>query len=353
MTGRVAALFADSDFDAAVITSEVSRRYMSGFEMSDGIFVCSRDRAVLLADGRYFEAAAATGLDCEVQLLTDARRQLPELLGQMGAGHTALETRISVREAGRLSDMLKQYGASPDERLDSVIEQMRTVKGDAEVRLITAAQRIAEAAFEHVLGFIRAGVTELELAAELEYAMRRSGAEGISFETIAISGANTSKPHGVPSGKVIEMGDLVTMDFGAVYGGYHSDMTRTVAVGRVSDEQRHVYQTVLSAGDAALSVLCAGVRCADADAAAREIIESAGYGDRFNHSTGHGVGLEIHELPNLSPRSEAVLESGNIVTVEPGIYLPARFGVRVEDMALITADGCVNLTKADRQLIIL
>ena len=183
--------------------------------------------------------------------------------------------------------------------------------------------------------------------------MLSHGAEALSFETIAISGANTSKPHGVPTDKKVEYGDFVTMDYGAVVNGYHSDMTRTVAVGAMSDEQKKVYDTVLRAQLSALGVLKSGLKCADADRAARDVITEAGYGEFFRHSTGHGVGVEIHEKPNLSPRSDATLETGNIVTVEPGIYIPGKFGVRIEDMAYITESGCKNLTNAPKEPLIL
>lgn len=351
MTARIAALLAGQSFDCAVILSEVGRRYLSGFAASDGFLVCSKGRSVLLVDGRYFEAAEGADLQCEVMLLTDLKAQLPPLLDEMGARSIALERCITVAEAARLSNILSRFDVQPDEQLECRLLELRAVKCSAEVQCITAAQRIAEAAFEQVLGFIKPGVTELELAAELEYQMRRRGAEGMSFDTIAISGANTSQPHGVPTHKPICEGDFVTMDFGAVYGGYHSDMTRTVAVGKITDEQRAVYNTVLSAGEAALAAIKAGVACSQVDGTARGVISDAGYGQYFTHSTGHGVGLQIHEQPNLSPRSVTLLQAGNVVTVEPGIYLPGRYGVRIEDMALVTEGGYINLTTAEKSLI--
>ena len=183
--------------------------------------------------------------------------------------------------------------------------------------------------------------------------MLKNGAECVSFETIAVSGKNSSMPHGVPCDKKIEKGDFITMDFGAVVEGYHSDMTRTVAVGEVSSKQAEVYKTVLDAQLKSLETLKAGVSCFDADAAARNIIENAGYGEYFGHGTGHGVGIEIHEAPRLSPKSDAILKAGDIVTVEPGIYLPDEFGVRIEDMAFITENGFENLTRTPKNLIIL
>ncbi len=234
---------------------------------------------------------------------------------------------------------------------DKLIDGLRMKKTEYEVQAVTKAQRIAEKALDHILGFIKEGVTEREIALELDFFMLKNGAEDISFETIAISGANTSKPHGVPTDKRVQNGDFITMDYGAVINGYHSDMTRTVAVGEVGDEQVKIYNTVLQAQLKALSVLKAGIKCADADAAARDLIKAEGYGDYFRHSTGHGVGLEIHAKPNLSPLSKQVLEVGNIVTVEPGIYIPGKFGVRIEDMATITKNSCVNLTKSTKELV--
>lgn len=236
---------------------------------------------------------------------------------------------------------------------DKIIDSFRAVKSDEEIENICKAQRIAEAALKHILGFIKIGVTEKEIALELDHYMLSHGAEALSFETIAISGANTSKPHGVPTEKKIEDGDFVTMDYGAVVNGYHSDMTRTVAVGHVSDEQKKIYDIVLKAQLASLEILRSGLKRSDGDKAARDVITEAGYGEFFRHSTGHGVGIEIHEKPNLSPKSVTTLRAGNIVTVEPGIYIPGKFGVRIEDMALITENGCQNLTNAAKELVIL
>ena len=201
--------------------------------------------------------------------------------------------------------------------------------------------------------FIKVGITEKEIALELDFFMLRNGGEGLSFETIAVSGKNSSMPHGVPSEKKIENGDFITLDFGTVINGYHSDMTRTVAMGFASDEMKNVYDVVLKAQQNCLDNIKAGVSCKDGDEFARSIIRNAGYGQYFTHSTGHGVGVEIHEYPNLSIYSDSVLQAGNIVTVEPGIYIPEKFGVRIEDMALITEKGCTNLTKASKDLIIL
>ena len=215
-------------------------------------------------------------------------------------------------------------------------------------------QRIAEEAFLHMLDFIKPGLTEREIGLELDYFMLKNGAEALSFETIAVSGPNTSLPHGVPGDRRVEEGDFITMDFGAVYDGYHSDMTRTVALGYATDEMIRVYDTVYTAAQKAIDAVKAGVKAADVDLQARNHIEKAGYGKYFNHGTGHGVGIEIHEAPTVSFRAgDTLLEEGNIITIEPGIYMPGKFGVRIEDMLEVTADGYVNLTAAEKKLIII
>ena len=280
--------------------------------------------------------------------------QIKDVLTALGAKSVAVEAeRMTLKQYAEFARALEGIDVVCDGELDVVIEKIRSIKSKAQVEKIIKAQRIAEAAFEHILTFIKEGVTEKEVALELDYYMLSHGADGLSFETIAVSGKNSSKPHGVPSDKKIEKGDFVTMDFGAVVEGYHSDMTRTVAVGFVTDEQKNVYETVLKAQAAAQAAASSGVCCADVDKAARDVIENAGYGEYFNHSTGHGVGVEIHEYPRLSKLCKTALSVGNVVTDEPGIYIPEKFGVRIEDMLLITENGCENLTRAPKELIIL
>jgi len=339
---------------AALIASPENRKYFTGFDSSDGYLLVSWDRAVFITDGRYIEAAQKQISVCEVQLLGKTYPQISGILDEMGCKHLLVEsTRMTVSTYNSLKGVLKNTTISTDTTLDTIINTLRSVKTESEVEQIVKAQRIAEDAFNHILDFIKVGVTEKEIALELDFYMLSHGGEALSFETIVVSGANSSMPHGVPSDKKIENGDFITMDFGTVVGGYHSDMTRTVAMGFATDEMKEVYNTVLNAQNNCLAKLCAGVSCKDGDELTRSIIKNAGYGQYFTHSTGHGVGIEIHEFPNLSPLSDTVLQSGNIVTVEPGIYIPGKFGVRIEDMAYITPDGCRNLTKAPKDLIIL
>ncbi len=338
----------------ALIISTENRKYFSGFESSDGFLIVSSDRAVLITDGRYIEAAENSVTSAEVVLLGRTYPQIAEILKDMNCRHLLVESeRMTLSVYNSLKGVLKDMKISTDTTLDKIINTIRSKKTSQEVDSIIKAQRIAEDAFTHILTFIKPGVTEKEIALELDFYMLSHGGEGLSFETIAVSGANSSMPHGVPSDKKVENGDFVTMDFGTVINGYHSDMTRTIAVGFATDEMKSVYNAVLSAQENCLANIKSGISCKDGDDFARSVIKDNGYGQYFTHSTGHGVGVEIHEFPNLSPASDSILEVGNIVTVEPGIYIPGKFGVRIEDMAYITAEGCENLTKAPKKLIIL
>jgi Xaa-Pro aminopeptidase len=278
---------------------------------------------------------------------------LNEELKKQGITKLLIETENSISFLNALKKGLETK-VSPSDALSARLADLRSVKRRDELNSIVTAQRIAEKAFDDILNFIKAGVTEKEIAALLEYKMKQYGAEGIAFDTIAVSGANSSLPHGVPTDKKVEAGDFITMDFGAVINGYCSDMTRTVAVGFVTDEMAKVYDTVLRANINTEKNIRAGITCKDADALARDVINEAGYGDFFGHGTGHGVGLLIHEKPTLSPKAEKTkLRAGQVVTDEPGIYLPEKFGVRIEDMLYVRKNDCKNLTKAPKHLIIL
>lgn len=338
------------NIDGALIVSPESRRYFTGFNASDGFLFITKSGSVFLTDSRYIEAAKNKIICCDVE---EQKGKLMDYAKRFNCKVLAVEAdRLTVTQLKNLRKALHGIKLTTV-GTDKIIDSFRAVKNEAEIENICKAQRIAEAAFDHILGFIKVGVTEKEVSLELDHYMLSHGADGLSFETIAISGANTSKPHGVPTDKKIEHGDFVTMDYGAVVNGYHSDMTRTVAVGAASDEQKKIYKIVFEAQLAVLRVLKNGVKCSDADKAARDVITEAGYGEYFRHSTGHGVGIEIHEKPFVSPKSTATLRSGNVVTDEPGIYIPGKFGVRIEDMALITENGCKNLTKAPKELIII
>ncbi len=339
--------------DAYIVISPENRRYLTGFASSDGYLLITKTSSVFFTDSRYIEAAENQITSCsDIVLLTSLSKQLPEYLEKNNI--TVLYTeadRLSLTEFEKIKKTVSCVCVA--DYVDEKIDALRRVKSETEKKKILMAQAIAEKAFDNVLSFIKEGVTEREIALTLDFFMLRNGAEAYSIETIAVSGRNNSLTNGVPTEKKIEKGDFITMDFGAVVDGYHSDMTRTVAVGEISSKQAEVYETVLRAQESSLKILKSGVSCIDADAAARDIIKDAGYGKFFGHGTGHGVGIEIHEAPRLSPSCDKILQIGDVVTVEPGIYLPSEFGVRIEDMAFITENGCENLTKSPKNLIIL
>lgn len=351
--GKLKSFLQDKDY-AAFIVSEENRRYFTAFPSSDGFLIVTAEKAVFLTDSRYIEAAQQQCVDCdEVLLFKSIKESIVPVVEELGIKKLAVESgRITLRQLAMYSSGIN-VEFETDNALENAIEDIRLIKSREEIDRVVKAQRIAEKAFEHILGFIKVGMTEREIGLELDYFMLRNGADALSFETIAVSGEKTSMPHGVPGMRRIQNGDFITMDYGAVVDGYHSDMTRTIAVGSVSDEQKKVYDTVLKAQTEAFAVMRPGVPCADVDKAARDVIAQAGYGDYFGHGLGHGVGIEIHEEPRLSPFGKKVLESGILVTNEPGIYLPGKFGVRIEDMAFITDDGYENLTVCPKELIVI
>lgn len=353
MINQIDALQKELDSNqAALIYTPVNRKYLTGFQSSLGYLFVTNEKAVLFLDGRYYLAATQIVKNAKLVLLSKFSDQLCQLVKQENVGTILLENEISIGTANRFKSILPDTQFVTDGSLSERLTSYRSIKDEEEIECIKAAQRIAEKAFIEVLNFVRVGVTEKRLAAELEYKMAIFGSQRPAFETIAISGSRTAMPHGVPTDKEIEKGDFVTFDFGAVIDGYCSDMTRTVAVGFATDEMQKVYNTVLEANIAVEKEIRPNMTCKEADLIARQVIEKAGYKDNFTHSTGHSLGLEIHESPSLSPNSDEILRVGNIVTDEPGIYLDGKFGVRIEDMLLITEQGADNLTLCDKKLII-
>ncbi len=340
--------------DCVLITSDINRRYFTGMKSSAGVVIAFPEKAYLLIDFRYIEKARATVTDAEVIEAKKLYPQLMELLKKHGAQSVAIESEtMTVKELNAYEHFFSEIRFIHDDSLSTAISALRAVKDEEELEYIRKAQSIAEAAFDDILKFIKAGVTEREIALELNRLMFEYGAEDLSFDTIVLSGANTSMPHGVPSEKKVQSGEFVLMDYGAVYNGYHSDMTRTICVGEPDEEMRKVYDIVLSAQNAALEAAKAGIIGSDLDKVARDIIDRAGYGSCFGHSLGHGVGMEIHEKPNASPNYKLPLNEGAVVTVEPGIYIAGEFGVRIEDFVILTENGCKNLTKSAKSLITL
>ena len=352
---QIAALLERYGLDAMLLTGEANRFYASGFHSAgtDGVALVTRKKAYYFTDSRYTEAAGRCVQGAEIREVGPGRGYavlLTEALGEQKVCRLGFEEAyMTVLEHERYRKALPCELVPATE----LLQQLRTVKDAEELDAMVAAQRIAEKALDVILEEIRPGVTEKEIAARLQYLMLHYGAEDKSFDPIVVSGPNGSLPHGVPSEKVIQAGEFVTMDFGCIYHGYCSDMTRTVAVGSVTDEMRQVYDTVLQAQLAGIAAARAGATGKAVDGAARDIIRQAGYGPCFGHSFGHGVGVEIHEGPNATPSNDKPLPAGAVISAEPGIYLPGKLGVRIEDVLYLTPEGCQNLTLAPKELVIL
>ncbi|MCL2568901.1 MAG: aminopeptidase P family protein [Oscillospiraceae bacterium] len=347
-----------SEIDGALILPFTNRRYYTGFASSAGILLVTRGQSYFITDGRYYEAACQTIDACEVILRED--RLMPQLLGLLrGAGVKTLAVEseyTSVKEFREYEEALVGIQLIADDRLSDAIAAGRMIKSEIECLTMARAQAIADRAFQHILGYIQPGRTEREIALELEFFIRSSGADGVAFPVIAASGVNASLPHGAPSDKRVERGDFVVLDFGASVDGYCSDMTRTVAVGAVRDSQRRVYDVVLEAQLAALGAVRAGAVCSEVDRVARDVISAADggvYREYFCHGLGHGIGLDTHEAPFLHPFCDDVLRAGMVVTVEPGIYVPQTFGVRIEDMVAVTEYGMRNFALSGKELIVI
>ncbi len=339
---------------AALILSEVNRLYFSGFSSSAGAVLVTENSAFFLTDFRYFEKAAKEIKDLEVILSQKLYSDINEILKKEDIETLYLETDyVNLNQYSQLSSIFEGITVLNDNRLSLLISEMRSVKNEKEIDCIKSAQEITDKAFLHILNFIDCNKTEKEIALELEFFMRRNGSDAVSFDFIVVSGKNSSLPHGTPTDKKIAFGDFVTMDFGGVVGGYRSDMTRTVAVGGISEKQETVYNTVLKAQETALKNIKPNAICKDIDKAARDVIADAGFYGAFGHGLGHSVGLEIHEAPCFNTRDDTKLLSGMVLTVEPGIYLENEFGVRIEDMVAITDTDYVNLTHSPKNLIIL
>ena len=349
---QIAARLDEYGIDAMLVSSEPGERYAVGFK-GEGYVVVAKNECRYFTDSRYIEAAEKQVTGTSVTMTDRAKNYrilIQKAVDDLGIEKLGFEdTYMTVAQYRQLADAFT-CELVPAQGL---LGALRAAKDEEEIALMTKAQRISEQALEEILKFLRPGVTEKEVAAKLTYDMLRFGAEKMSFDPIVASGPNGSLPHAVPSDRAIQSGEFVTMDFGCIYGGYCSDMTRTVAVGEPTEEMKKVYAVVLEAQLAGIAAEKAGVTGKSVDAAARRVIEDAGYGEYFGHSFGHSVGLEIHEAPNAGSTSEDVIPLGAAVSAEPGIYLPGKFGVRIEDVTIFTADGCVNLTKAPKDLIIL
>lgn len=349
---RLRGLLNDVGMEAFYVTAPENRYYLSGFSGTSGALLLCREHSYLLTDFRYTSQASQESSGYTIIEATgNGIEALAELCGKGHVSQLGCEgDNLTYTQFQNLQQGLNGVELKP---VSGMIEGLRQHKDMVELRCIEEAVRIADRAFAQITTIIRPGVKEVEVALELEFLIRRMGAEGIGFATIVASGPRSALPHGVASDKKIQIGDLVTLDFGAVYRGYHSDITRTVAVGQVQPRQQEIYHIVLEAQLSAIAAVRAGVRASEVDRAARDIIKENGYGDYFGHGTGHGLGLNIHESPSLSSKDDTVLQAGMAVTVEPGIYLPDWGGVRIEDTVLVENNGCRVLTGSPKDSLLL
>ena len=340
--------------EALLILSDSNRFYFTGFHSSAGSVLITKDEAYFFIDFRYFEKAKSVVNSCRVILCEKRNEQIYNTIKEHRIDTLFIETNyVCINELKDLRSNFCNIQILDDARFDKIIEEMRSIKNREELVYIKEAQKLTDKTFEYILNNIKEGRTEKEIMLDMEFYMRRLGSEGVSFDFIVVSGENSSLPHGVPTDKPIEKGDFITMDFGAVVNGYRSDMTRTVALGDISEEQKRVYETVLKAQLDALSYVKTGAKCNEIDKIARDVIYSNGYEGCFGHGLGHSVGIDIHEMPSFSPRCTTVLKTGMVMTVEPGIYIENKFGVRIEDMIFVTDNGFENITKSEKKLIIL
>jgi Xaa-Pro aminopeptidase len=341
------------DMDALLVTSGVNRRYVTGFASSAGAALITKEEAFFFTDSRYIEAAANTIKGATVEMVdskTTYEDKINNILSFTGAKTLGVENETLshaeyLKYRRKLSVSLKPA--------QNILNALRVIKDEKEIELLYNAQRLAEKAYEQVLQIIRPGMTEKEVAAELVYRMLLLGADNVSFDPIVVSGAKTSMPHGVPGDEKICNGSFLTMDFGCILNGYCSDMTRTIAIGKITDEMKRVYQIVLQAQQRGIEAAKADVTGAYVDGAARELIAAEGYGDYFGHGFGHGLGMEVHESPTASPSGKTKMPENAVISAEPGIYLPGKFGVRIEDVIVLRKGGCENLMTAPKELMVI
>ncbi|KNZ70704.1 peptidase M24 [Thermincola ferriacetica] len=347
---KVQKKIAELELDALLVTGVENRRYLSGFTGTSAILLISPAKAFLITDFRYLEQAEKQAPDFRVVSSTGLPDEaLADLVDHEGYRTLGFEAdHLTYQQFKNYGEKMPGVTLKP---LRTVIEKFREVKDDQEIQLLRKAVAIADKAFTHILDFLRPGITEKEIANELEYYMKTCGAEKSAFDLIIASGSRSALPHGVASGKKLAVGDFVVLDFGCVYQGYHSDMTRTVVLGKASPEQKKIYNIVLEAQKRATAAIAPGKVCSEIDAVARDLIAKEGYGSNFGHGLGHSIGLAIHEKPALAPRDQSALRPGMTVTVEPGIYIRDWGGVRIEDIVVVTGQSVEVLTQSTKKLL--
>ena len=337
--------------DAVLVSDPYNRVYLTGFTGTYGYAVIGKERNIFITDFRYVQQVKR---QCKgFEIVTQEKSMIETILDVLKSLNVTNlgfeEDYVTYKHYLMLKETFRDINILPTE---NIIQKMREIKDANEVSKIRKAASIADNAFSYILNVIKPGITERDIALELEFNMKKNGASALSFDTIVASGLRSAMPHGIASDKIIEFGDVITLDFGCIYDGYCSDMTRTIFVGKINEKIKELYEIVFEAQNSSLEALTSGAISRDVDGVARGLIKDKGYGENFGHGLGHSVGLEIHEEPRLSPNYSTILQSGMIVTVEPGIYIEDVGGVRIEDMVLITNDGYDNLVTASKEIIV-
>lgn len=345
---KIRLLLKEKSLDGILLYKPENRRYVSGFTGSTGYVLITETDAKFITDFRYIEQATVQCDGFEI-IETGNKKTIVDVLNELTLFKLGVEE--DYMTYGQFIELTNKLMGTKLVPLEGAILKLRSVKTSDEIKNIKKAANIADRAFEHILKFIKPGLTELDIALELEFFMKKKGASKLSFEPIVASGKRSSLPHGIASDKIIETGDMITLDFGCVYNGYCSDMTRTIVLGRADDKQKEIYNIVLEAQKTSLKAVKPGITGAELDVIARNIINDNGYGQYFGHGLGHGVGLEVHELPRINACGNVPMEPGMVITIEPGIYIPNFGGVRIEDLVLVTDKGHEVLSKSTKDLI--
>ncbi len=342
--------FGDRQGCASLILSEQNRLYLSGVDSSDGAVLITANSAYLIVDFRYFEIAKSKANGFDVVLAERSLLDCAKGLCEKEDVTTLFieDDYVTVSLNNKIKNVFQNVKI---DYLGSLILDMRAVKTEEEIKRIVNAQCLTDDTFTHILSFLKPGLTEKDVATEIDYYMQKNGAQCSAFKTICVSGKNSSLPHGEPTNMTLTQNSFLTMDFGAKLDGYCADMTRTVVIGKADDEMKQIYNTVLDAQISALQSIRANVLGCDVDFAARDIISKRGYGKNFGHSTGHGLGINVHESPSFSPNFKKEIKENSVLSVEPGIYIEGKYGVRIEDIVVVGANEARNLAKSDKKLI--
>ena len=349
---KLSNIIADLGYDGFYITNITNIRYLTGFTGSAGLLFILHNQAFFFTDGRYIQQSKQQVQNAEIYIIsTNYFDAIKKVIKQFNAGDLKIAFEATHMSYAYYSDLINNFAKIDWIKTDSIIENIAAVKDEDEIAALQTAIDITDEVFTKIIPEIKSGVTEKHIAARISYLFKTHGADGDSYESIIAAGPNSALPHARPTDREFQKGDFIVMDFGALYKGYHADMTRTVLIGPPSDKHQEIYDIVLQSNLNGIRTAKAGIPCCDVDFACRSIIDQHGYGELFNHSTGHGIGLEVHTLPRIHKNNKILLEQNHVITIEPGIYIPNWGGVRIEDDCLIELDQCIPMNRSTKDLI--